>query len=146
MQRQVEYTRKWRAANPDKTKAQGLRWREKHPEKRSNAYRSWRLRNLESCRVREEAYKRSHRAYYAALQRGRDAGQRQATPAWANKKEILRIYKEAARLGMQVDHIVPLKSNKVCGLHWEGNLQLLTPKENSAKKNYRWPGMASEAA
>ena len=60
---------------------------------------------------------------------------------WADNTKIKKIYSDAARLtaetGIQydVDHIVPLKHSLVCGLHWEGNLRVITRKENSLKSN-----------
>jgi hypothetical protein len=68
-----------------------------------------------------------------------------ATPKWANgKHSTWSIYKEAKRqrkMGRDVcvDHIVPLNSPLVCGLHTKDNLQILTVKENSKKSNYYWP-------
>lgn len=59
-----------------------------------------------------------------------------ATPAWANHKKIAEIYANCPP-GMHVDHIVPLQSDLVCGLHWEGNLQYLEAAKNLAKRN-KW--------
>ena len=64
-----------------------------------------------------------------------------ATPRWADRKEIARIYRKARELGLTVDHIVPLKSGLVCGLHCEANLRVLSNEENGRKSNRFWPDM-----
>ena len=86
------------------------------------------LKNSEKCR----------RRYAAKLN---------ASPAWANKEKVLEIYEQAALMTKQtgiqhdVDHIVPIVSNLVCGLHCESNLQVLKSTENYAKGNRYWPDM-----
>jgi hypothetical protein len=60
-----------------------------------------------------------------------------ALPAWSDLKAIERLYADAARQGLEVDHVIPLKGKQVCGLHVAGNLRLLTKLENQRKGN-RW--------
>lgn len=77
----------------------------------------------------------------------RRAAKRQAVPRWANHAMIAEWYKLAEEmtklcgLRFHVDHIVPLVSDIVCGLHWEGNLQILPFDENIHKGNRYWPDM-----
>lgn len=81
---------------------------------------------------------------YNKARRGRTV---QATPKWARKEVMLAIYRRAAMLEIEtgiphhVDHVVPLASPMVCGLHCEDNLQVLTVDENLAKHNGSWPDM-----
>lgn len=71
----------------------------------------------------------------------------QATPLWANGKEISKIYWEAYTLRTEqnkkvhVDHIVPLRSKYVCGLHVHTNLRIVDAVENMKKGNREWPDM-----
>ncbi len=64
-----------------------------------------------------------------------------AIPAWANQNDILDVYLEAKYQQLHVDHIVPLHSKIVCGLHVWDNLQLLTRSQNVSKGNHHWPDM-----
>lgn len=79
--------------------------------------------------------------------RSRAAQLSMATPRWSERDLIERVYRGAAmlseRLGVSfhVDHVVPIKSELVCGLHVHANLQVLESKENSRKGNRHWPDM-----
>lgn len=80
----------------------------------------------------------------------RKARKLQATPAWANEAEIESIYNEARRLTeetgvrYEVDHIVPLISPIVSGLHVPANLRPLPATFNRSKGNRHWPGHPNE--
>lgn len=70
-----------------------------------------------------------------------------ATPIWGDADAMLAIYDVARRLSEEtgiphhVDHIVPIQSPWVCGLHCEANLRPLPALENVKKGAKRWPGM-----
>ena len=59
----------------------------------------------------------------------------QAKVLWADTAKIEAIYEQARKLGHHVDHIVPLNSELVCGLHVEHNLTILSPQDNIKKSN-----------
>jgi len=67
---------------------------------------------------------------------------KRATPSWVNKNDFEAIYDKARKLSEQtginheVDHIIPLKGELVCGLHVPENLQIITECENGKKFNY----------
>lgn len=70
----------------------------------------------------------------------------QAIPFWIDHNAIEIIYRAAAVIrttgfDVEVDHIIPLQSEVVCGLHWHKNMQILGSKENLRKKNRYWPDM-----
>jgi len=68
---------------------------------------------------------------------------RQATPNGVDKFAIAKFYQKAISLTektgitYEVDHIVPLKHDKICGLNVPWNMQILTKSENSRKHN-KW--------
>lgn len=76
-------------------------------------------------------YERRRRRYFKQLHL--------AKPKWANTKAVNAIYKKAALLGKETDHIVPICNPIVCGLHCEDNLQILTIAANQFKSNHIWP-------
>ncbi|MBT9516715.1 MAG: hypothetical protein IV112_08475 [Methyloversatilis discipulorum] len=71
---------------------------------------------------------------------------RLATPTWANREAMLAIYRQRDQLVAQtgiphdVDHIIPLVSRYVCGLHCEFNLRAIPATENRRKSNRFTPG------
>jgi hypothetical protein len=98
----------------------------------------------EAAAKRNRAYKKAHRHLANADSAKRRAIKLQATPSWADKEHIESLYLIAAinreaGYDLHVDHIVPLRSGLVCGLHCEANLQLLPASVNISKNNRYWP-------
>lgn len=69
-----------------------------------------------------------------------------AAPPWITLEQIDQMRKiyTLAPAGHHVDHIVPLSSPIVCGLHVPWNLQHLPDKQNLHKSNDMWPGHPCE--
>lgn len=100
------------------------RWHAEHPE-----------------RIREIAAK------YRASEKGSETRKmrylRMTTqvPAWADRHAMDRLYVEAERISADtgvphvVDHVLPICSDVVSGLHVENNLQILTAVDNIRKGN-----------
>lgn len=62
-----------------------------------------------------------------------------ATPDWVDNKAIKAIYAECKRRTLEtgikheVDHIIPIQGQKVCGLHVPWNLRVITKSANARK-------------
>ena len=92
----------------------------------------------------KQKYKDANPELYKALTSNRRRRHRNATPKWVGveeKKAIRQMYLEAQRLTKLtgeryvIDHVYPLISDQVCGLHTLRNLKLMTQDENLKKSN-----------
>lgn len=113
---------------------------------------SWRKAYYDTHRAaRVEAsgkWQRDNPGKAAAKTGARRATKLSATPAWADLEFIELLYAEVgdlSRIGtrgkLHVDHVVPLQSKAVCGLHVQDNLCVLPARANIAKSNRFWPDM-----
>ena len=114
------------------------------PLKARDARRRHQERNREEYRVRGREYDTNHKPERAARENFRRAQKLNATPKWlteSQKQEIIQLYKLRQQLSLEkgiiyhVDHIIPLVSKDVCGLHVPWNLRIVTQEENLKKGN-----------
>jgi hypothetical protein len=139
--------RAWVAANPEKRAEIWRRYRAEKLDKARESEAAYRARNREVCneRIREWKARNPHKITHYFHKRR--AAELSATPAWADLDAIEAIYAESQRMQAEtgvphhVDHIVPLISKYVCGLHCEANLRVLPAIDNVKKGNRQWPGM-----
>lgn len=127
--------KRWEEKNQERHQANQLRWRTQNQDRYKAAKHSWYLKNKETVCEQAKQFAKDNPDWKTSATAKRRAQKKQAIPKWANLKEIRKIYKKAKELNLVVDHIIPLQSKLVCGLHVEHNLQLLTASENSIKHN-----------
>ena len=131
--RKYEGIKKWAKDNPERWRALQRKSFDKNKDKRLAQDKRWRAANIEHVREMDRY-----------TQSTRKAKKLSATPSWLTEHDIqsiknmysvARLRQEETGIAYEVDHIVPLKSKIVCGLHVPWNLQLLTKSENSRKNN-----------
>ena len=159
--------RTWYENNVEYVREQGFVHREKHKDRLKEYDAKKYLKNREAVlkyianyqKENPEVGRKAGKKYRAAnpdKQCAKAAKRRarllRATPEWTLEDEweqfyLAEIYHlSALRTEMlgesyNVDHMVPLTSKLVCGLHVSSNLQVLLGTKNSAKMNRHWPDM-----
>lgn len=138
---------KWAANNRDKVRASIKAHYLANPEKYAAYRANWARANPEKMADHKKKWKLSNRPKVAADAMKRNAAKLRATPAWADSKAIEQYYIIAAfltaELGVpfEVDHIVPLRSKIVSGLHAHTNMSISLAAWNRSKSNRWWPDM-----
>lgn len=94
----------------------------------SNASRPDKLQTL--CKFCKSKWIRDNKAYYASLTSNR----RNQKISKFFQKQLTDFYKNCP-IGYEVDHIIPINNDAVCGLHVPWNLQYLSWKDNRCKSN-----------
>ena len=140
--RRIE-SKQWRINNPERFKANQKKWLEQNYEKvlqYTNA-NTRRYRKLFPERYIEARKRVTESGKGAAYKKKRDAKKRNALPPWLNESDLYPLYQLAQDLSKdsgekwEVDHIDPLQSDLICGLHTFENLEVIKAKDNRIKGN-----------
>lgn len=139
-----EAVRRWRENNPDF-------YRQFYANSEAERARSKARRKPSAASARDTARWRSRNPEKArAVNANSNAIRRECCPPWADREAIRAIYRECRRITREtgiehhVDHIIPVRGRRVCGLHVPENLRIITAEENLRKSN-RLPEMLEAA-
>jgi len=115
---------------------QRIRRRQKNKCNSCNCSVGFRKKYCDSCRIflKASQKKRDKAIYKKRLRR--------SMPKWANRFFIKEIYElarmrtELTGVSYSVDHIIPIRGKKVCGLHTHENLRIIPYRDNAIKNNH----------
>jgi len=139
--------KKWSNENKEKSNAAAREWRKRNKERHHAMVTAWDKAHPIEKLAQVKRYQKKYPERIRALQRKRDASKIGATPKWANLFFLEEAYDLARRrtkctgFKWHVDHIVPLQSKLVCGLHSHTNIQVIPAIHNQKKNNKFWPDM-----
>lgn len=161
-ERAIEKAKEWAANNPSKCRASKQRYADKNAEYNRERAKQRRIEHASECAAETAHWRANNATHKAALNKrwkvnnphkvaasrvARRVKEVKATPAWTTREALERMYLDAIErsraTGVQhhVDHIVPLRSKIVSGLHCEANLRIVSQLENLRKGNRYWPDM-----
>lgn len=137
----------WKHSNKEKVREYGKREYVKNKARKSIYAAKWRLENADRFKEMIAEWARKNPERRTANAARRRAILIKAIPSWADHEQMSRIYAEAAMFrkwtcfSFEIDHIVPLVSKVVCGLHCQNNMRVCLSSENRRKSNRSWPDM-----
>lgn len=116
----------------------------------ANAKARYREKRAHCLAVANDYYRRTRPEFIAKQRkhtRLRAERVKRATPPWATPffiaeaRDLARRRTQALGFAWHTDHIIPIQSAIVCGLHCEQNIRVIPAHENHAKDNSVWPDM-----
>lgn len=131
----------WTARNPERKKQKDREWRENNAARYKHTLQQWHKANPRDRSEYKKRWYEDNKHRYRGYNASRRAALFNACPSWVDQYELVLVYHEAVRLTREtglpheVDHIVPLQHDNVCGLHVPWNLQVITKSANREKSN-----------
>lgn len=125
----------YRAKNPDKMRELDKAWYARNREKKIEYTTDWNHSNRAKYRINKNASNKKRNARIGS------------SPSWTSDSLIKPFYEQASELSEStgvkhsVDHIIPLNSKHVCGLHCHTNMRVIPLLDNIKKGNRSWPDM-----
>lgn len=132
--------RKVFSKHPYHSKGWWADYRALNKERLARRYAAWAASNPDRARAIKERWRKSSPGKRCAATSRRRASKLSATPAWADHGAISALYELCSEMNASggtryvVDHIVPLQSPVVCGLHIAANLRVISYAENDKKR------------
>lgn len=124
----------WQNNNPNKKNLNQSNYYRRHIEKILEYHASYRKENPDKIRDRQSDWAERNPEKIKSKAAKYRATIRNAMPDWASIEQIESIYMNCPE-GFEVDHIAPLQSDVICGLHLPQNLQYLPLSINRSKGN-----------
>lgn len=111
---------------------------------RSEESKSWYKENKEQKALTNKKHYEANKEIYFLKDSKRRAKLKKAIPSWYSESDDLEFLKLKTKckelhkktgIMHEIDHIIPLQSAIVCGLHCKENWQILTREQNRSKSN-----------
>jgi hypothetical protein len=117
------------------------KWHKENKEARKKHIANYYANNREKVIAANQKWVKENPAATKAKDARRRAVKLNATPLYADRVEIDYVYhaaqviKDTYGTTWEVDHVIPLAGENVCGFHVANNLQILPVSENRRKSN-----------
>lgn len=143
-EKRAENSRRWKAANADRVLELERARRSANLEKSRAASRAYYAQHRDRELVRQKIWRMANKGIVNAFTAQRKTDLLRRTPGWLTQDDLW-IIRQAYELAAQrskitgfawhVDHELPLRGARVCGLHVPQNLQVIPWLDNLRKSN-----------
>jgi hypothetical protein len=138
--------------NKDKANERSRQYHAAHKAQEADAYRLYMSNPQTQTRktATRATWRAANRHKKLLSQQQRVEQHRKSKPDWFGElddfvmqeaSDLCKLRKTATSIDWQIDHIVPLVSKLVCGLHVAANIAVIPAKMNQSKGNRYWPDM-----